>query len=81
VPCRTANTSELKTGPEKGYNYLNQLYLADKAGKKINLVCFCPTEDMCHRIIIAGLLQGSGCDVQLKSNIDYQKYYELYKNA
>jgi len=73
--------NELKTGSEKGFTYLNQLYQADKENKKISLVCFCPTEDMCHRIIVAGLLQAVGCDVHLKSQKDYRKYYNIYQNA
>lgn len=54
---------------------LNQLYLDDKAGKRICLLCFCTNETMCHRSIIAGLLQGVGCDVRLETNADYRHYY------
>lgn len=71
--------SELKTGPEKGYELLNQLYFADKAGKKICLICFCGDEELCHRSIIAGLLQGVGCDVKTEKNTNYSKYFEMYK--
>lgn len=55
---------------------LNELYVKSKAGKKICLVCFCYNEYMCHRSIVAGLLQGVGCDV--KVNNDYSKYYDMY---
>lgn len=46
---------------KKSIALLNQLYKLDKAGKNICLVCFCPDEKLCHRSIIAGLLQGVNC--------------------
>lgn len=57
---------------------LNQLYKADKAGQRICLLCFCTDETMCHRSIIAGLLQAVGCDVRLESNADYRRYYDMF---
>ncbi len=59
---------------------LNKLYLLDKQGKKIAITCFCSDETGCHRNIIAGLLQGAGCNVELDSEADYRKYYEEYKS-
>ena len=57
---------------------LNTLYKADKCGKRICLVCFCEDEGLCHRSILAGLLQGVGCDVHgVKS--DYSDYYRVYR--
>ena len=64
-------------------DYLNELYLKDKAGKKILLVCFCPDEYMCHRSIVGGLLQGVGTPVVSTVApffVDYSKYYTLYKS-
>lgn len=57
---------------------LNRLYLSDKAGKNIALTCFCPDESLCHRSIIAGLLQGAGCQVQTETGRDYSAYYRQY---
>lgn len=65
---------------EDAKHLLNELYTADKNGKNICLVCFCPDETTCHRSIIAGMLQGAGCNVTGVKN-DYSKYYKLWKNA
>lgn len=59
-------------------NKLNELYRADKAGKRIALVCFCADESLCHRSIIAGFLQGVGCDVKTANGADYSGYYQAY---
>lgn len=59
---------------------LNYLYAQDKMGKKICLVCFCPDEKLCHRSIIAGLLQGTGCNVITDTKTDYSDYYRLWAN-
>jgi uncharacterized protein YeaO (DUF488 family) len=59
---------------------LNYLYLQDKRGKNICLACFCPDERLCHRSIVAGLLQGCGCDVQTDSGDSYTKYFALFKS-
>lgn len=56
---------------------LNTLYFADKEGRNIALGCFCEEEALCHRSIVAGLLQGVGCNVQAES--DYTRYYAIYK--
>ena len=57
---------------------LNQLFKDDKAGQRICLLCFCTDEAMCHRSIIAGLLQAVGCDVKLESGADYRHYYNQW---
>ena len=57
---------------------MNQLYQMDKANKRICLLCFCTDETMCHRSIIAGLLQGVSCNVQTETGNDYTKYYDHY---
>lgn len=56
---------------------LNTLYFADKEGRNIALGCFCEEEALCHRSIVAGLLQGVGCNVRAES--DYTRYYAAYK--
>lgn len=57
---------------------LNKLYLMDKAGKNICLFCFCTDESLCHRSIIAGLLQGAGCNVEGIA-ADYSHYLRQWK--
>lgn len=58
---------------------LNMLYQADKHGVDIMLCCFCKDERLCHRSIIAGLLQGVGANVRLASGTDYSGYWKQYK--
>lgn len=70
---------ELKAN-RNAINLLNKLYSADKRGETICLVCFCPNEAMCHRSIIAGLLQGVGCDVRTETGADYSKYFTMFNN-
>lgn len=56
---------------------LNELYKLDKQGKNICLFCFCPDESLCHRSIIAGLLQGVNANVTGVKN-DYSDYFTSY---
>lgn len=58
---------------------LNYLWRQDKAGKKIALVCFCPDESTCHRSIIAGMLQGAGCNVETDTGTDLSFYFNMYQ--
>lgn len=58
---------------------LNGIYLADKQSRRMALVCFCNDESLCHRSILAGLLQGVGCDVTTPTGKDYSRYYEMLK--
>lgn len=39
---------------------LHELCFLDSIGKSIALVCFCQDEELCHRSIIAGILQSKG---------------------
>lgn len=55
---------------------LNEIYSLSKT-KSIALCCFCDDEELCHRSIIAGLLQGAGADVVASK--DYRHYYEMYR--
>lgn len=59
-------------------NKLNLLYQLDKAGKRICLLCYCADETLCHRSIIAGMLQATGCDVKITSGTDYTHYYKQW---
>lgn len=58
--------------------FLGALVEFDRAGKDICLVCFCPDETLCHRSIIAGLLQGMGCNVVTDTGNDYTSYFKFY---
>ena len=42
---------------------LETLKSLDAQGKHIALVCFCPNKDLCHRSLIAQILQSMGCNV------------------
>lgn len=57
---------------------LNTLWYADRHGKNICLTCFCPDETLCHRSIIAGLLQGAGCQVTGVTK-DYSHYFSQWQ--
>lgn len=52
---------------------LTELVELDRQGKNICLVCFCHDEALCHRSIIAGILQHMGIQVQGVKG-DYSKY-------
>lgn len=71
--------SGLIENKDKVYPLLNELWRLDKYGKNICLVCFCTDETMCHRSIIAGLLQGVGCNVTTDTGLDYSMYNEIFK--
>lgn len=76
VPRFLKDLSKSQSSKDK----LNELYKLDRIGRNICLVCFCTDEKLCHRSIIAGLLQGVGCNVKLPSKIDYSRYYEQYRH-
>lgn len=59
---------------------LNELYKLSKQGKTIEIICFCEDEDLCHRSIIAGLLQAVGAEVTTENNKDHSHHMETYKN-
>lgn len=56
---------------------LNELFATKK---RICLVCFCTEEELCHRSIIGGLLQGAGLDVKGLEH-DYSYYFDWYQNG
>ena len=57
---------------------LNTLFQKSRAGKNILLVCFCSNEELCHRSIVLGLLQGVGAET---NGSDYCHFYDLYKEV
>ncbi len=57
---------------------LNGLYRRSRT-ETIVLACFCPDESLCHRSIVAGLLQGAGAEVRTETGTDYSEYYGLFK--
>lgn len=59
---------------------LNYLYRQDKAGKTVCLACFCPDERLCHRSIVAGLLQGCGCNVRTDTGESFAEYFAQFQN-
>lgn len=56
---------------------LSKLVELDRQGKRICLICFCRDETLCHRSIIAGILQYAGIQVQGVKR-DYSKYGKIY---
>ena len=52
---------------------LTELIRIDRQGKRICLACFCPDETLCHRSIVAGILQYVGIPVNGVKD-DYSQY-------
>lgn len=57
---------------------LNLLWRLDREGMDVAIGCTCADEDICHRSIVAGLLQGAGASVSTESGADYTHYYRQY---
>lgn len=70
--------SEFKDGGEQVLNTLVELKRLDDAGKHVYLVCFCQDESLCHRSIVAGILQGLGFNVDAP---DYSRYYQMLQQG
>ena len=58
---------------------LSELIDLDKHGKRICLSCFCPDETLCHRSIVAGILQYAGIQV-CGVRGDYSQYGKMACN-
>ncbi len=69
----------IKELSKEGEMRLKELKSLDEEGKNIALLCFCENEALCHRSIIAGILQGMGVNVRTQTGNDYSRYYEMYK--
>lgn len=57
---------------------LNELLIllsSARKGKRTALVCTCYHEELCHRSILAGILQGVAPDIEVKASRDYIKYW------
>ena len=48
--------TEMQSG--RAGDLINELRRADREGRDICLFCYCADESLCHRSIIAGILQG-----------------------
>lgn len=67
---------EIKSSRE-AKDLLNALVKAERQNKHVALGCFCSDERLCHRSIIAGLLQGVGCTVRAQH--DYSDFWSQYQ--
>lgn len=56
---------------------LTELIELDRQGKSICLACFCPDETLCHRSIIAGILQYTGIAIHGVKE-DYSQYGKIW---
>lgn len=86
----TEENFKFKYVPEFISNINNQqslnalLELHEKAkDKNILVMCSCKNELMCHRSIVAGIMQGMFGDINIESNdpANYMSYYYDYKKA
>lgn len=62
---------------------LNELLLllsSVRKGKRTALACTCYHEELCHRSILAGILQGVAPDIEVKASRDYIKYWTRLVN-
>lgn len=57
-------------------HFIKKLYLE---GKKVALACYCADEELCHRSIVGGFLEGIGCEVWYEQNTSYIHYCDNYK--
>lgn len=69
--------SEMYIYRRETFPLLSELWKKDKEGKCIALICYCADEALCHRSILAGLLQGAGCSVKTEHGTDYSIYYKM----
>lgn len=59
---------------DKAIQAIERLKMLTSMGRSVALVCFCQDQNLCHRSILAGVLQGMGFAVDAP---DYSKYYQL----
>lgn len=57
---------------------LHEIVRRSNVGLSIALGCVCINEEMCHRSIVSGILQGIGCEVITETGNNYEKYYEMW---
>lgn len=58
-------------------NKIAELIELDRQGKSICLACFCPDETLCHRSIVAGILQYTGIAIHGVKE-DYLQYGKIW---
>lgn len=58
-------------------NKIAELIDLDRQGKRICLACFCPDEILCHRSIVAGILQYAGVTIHGVKD-DYLQYGKIW---
>jgi len=56
-------TFETELKNSNAQNWLNKIADDSKNGRKIALLCFCPDENLCHRLIVGKALEKLGCQV------------------
>lgn len=62
---------------------LSQLHLLVElasSGRNIALTCTCHYENMCHRSIIGGIIQGGFPEITVACERDYSRYWNLIKD-
>lgn len=63
---------------QRALSVMRKIVHCNSVGLNIALACSCYNEDMCHRSIVGGILQGLGCEVIKETTNDYLKYYEMW---
>lgn len=65
---------------EESKRLMNEILDKSNQGQIVLLACFCEDEELCHRSIIGGILQGMGAHVESTTidEIDYTKYYKRF---
>lgn len=54
-------------------------YMSERRGASIQLCCSCSIEDMCHRSVVGGVLEGVGASVMYEAPNSYIDYYFMFK--
>ena len=75
VPWFLREIAENKGNSRDKLNWLWKLATT----QDVTVACFCTDEELCHRSIVAGLIQGvGGVKVITDSGNDYSCYYHMY---
>ena len=60
---------------------LNELFLRSHKGEYIAIACFCTDVEKCHRSIIASLLKGAGCEVEMRDGSINEAFSKRYQSG
>lgn len=71
---------ETTIATEAAMKALKLIRTMDTNGTGIAIGCFCENENMCHRAVVGGILEGLGCDVRYPREVSHIEFYEEYKN-